>query len=88
MIKCNKGSIEISGNGAQLITEYEMLSRKIREVIEKSLGKEDASALMDEVYRSSKLSEEEFIEENIGEIMGTSTGKDEILKLLKMIMKL
>lgn len=63
MIKCevtkNGETIQITGEAIRVLLEIEVVLRKMREQLSKTLGKENAKEMIEMCYKQSLLSDEE-----------------------------
>lgn len=63
--KNNQMIISVEGDVATLAGETEILLRSLRENMEKTLGKETTTELLDNVYERSKLSEKDAVDTSL-----------------------
>lgn len=54
MIKCENGTLEIAGKLPELAAELEIILRVFRNASEKSLGKNGANLIMEQILEESK----------------------------------
>lgn len=78
MIKCNKGSVSISGNAADILAEYSTLTYAIYSKLVEAFDKEEAKKYMDRAYKLA-------YEDNSCEIPDEI--KKDIEELVDMLMK-
>ena len=72
MIKVDKECIKINGNPDDIMYDFVLVVKAIREMFSNSFGDDAANAILDAFYKISKLTDEEFGEmtkEELGEIV-------------------
>lgn len=67
--KNNQLMISVEGDVATLAGETEILLRSLRENMEKTLGKETTTELLDNVYERSKLSEKDAVDTSVVHVL-------------------
>ena len=75
MIKVDKECTKINGNPDDIMYDFVLVVKAIREVLSNSFGDNAANAILDAFYRISKLTDEEFKEMTKEEL-------DEIVELV------
>lgn len=78
--KNNQMMISVEGDVATLAGETEMLLRSLRENMEKTLGKETTTELLDNVYERSKLSEKYAVDMSAVHVLKEAIDALETLK--------
>lgn len=78
--KNNQTMISVEGDAATLAGETEVLLRSLRENMEKTLGKEIATELLDNVYERSKLSEKDAVNTSVIHVLKEALDALEALK--------
>ena len=72
MIKVDKECTKINGNPDDIMYDFVIVVKAIREMFSNSFGDDAANAILDAFYKISKLTDEEFGEmtkEELGEIV-------------------
>ena len=72
MIKVDKECTKINGNPDDIMYDFVLVVKAIREMFSNSFGDNTANAMLDVFYEISKLTDEEFEEmtnEELGEIV-------------------
>ena len=72
MIKVDKECTKINGNPDDIMYDFVLVVKAIREMFSNSFGDDAANAILDAFYKISKLTDEEFGEmtkEELGEIV-------------------
>ena len=72
MIKVDKECTKINGNPGDIMYDFVLVVKAIREMFSNSFGDDAANAILDAFYKISKLTDEEFGEmtkEELGEIV-------------------
>lgn len=62
MIKTEKGTVEIKGEISEVLTDFEMIGRAMKEVLTREMGEEKAKEEWEKAIENSKMSEEERVE--------------------------
>lgn len=78
--KNNQMIISVEGDVATLAGETEILLRSLRENMEKTLGKETTTELLDNVYERSKLSEKDAVDTSVVHVLKEALDALETLK--------
>lgn len=56
MIKAENGVVEYKGTGADIITDYILITKKLRGLMTKSVGEKAADEMIDSAYKTAKMS--------------------------------
>ena len=78
--KNNQMIISVEGDVVTLAGETEILLRSLRENMEKTLGKETTTELLDNVYVRSKLSEKDAVDTSVVHVLKEALDALETLK--------
>lgn len=62
MIKVEKGTVEIKGEMSDILTDFEMVARAMKEVLIREMGEEKAIENWEKAIENSKMSIEERAE--------------------------
>lgn len=82
MIKFDKGLVEISGKGIDILAEYAVITYRIKEMFMKDGGKEEeVNEQLREVFERGLLSEEE-LDKKFMEAVGEAMKKPELAGML------
>lgn len=63
MIKAEKGTVEIEGEISEILTDFEMTGRAMKEVLTRELGEEKAKEAWEKAIENSRKSVKKRIEE-------------------------